>query len=135
MQMALIAARILYGQGAMDVARQQLMADGKVDEDEGGDMAVNLLVAANRDLQQQTGQNTDPRSITVALPAICLVVAEFAEHIGGIPPGTAGRFARQILPAAIARFKTRHLAPGAGPAAPAPGPQAAAAQEQNAWQG
>ncbi|KAF0813580.1 hypothetical protein IGB42_01931 [Andreprevotia sp. IGB-42] len=114
-QMALLAARLLY-QGGEAVA-QRLMADGRVDEDEAGDLAVNLMVAANNDHQKETGEETDPRTITFMLPAVCLLVAEFAERIGGLPEGRAGAFARKMLPSAIARFKTRFLnqAQGIGP--------------------
>lgn len=105
-RIATTAGKILFDPAMQETVANKLMADGKIDEDEAGELAVNLIVGA-LDQIQKGGENSDQRAISLALPMVSLLVAEYASMIGALPQEQVQAFAKAVLPAAVAIFKMR----------------------------
>ncbi|AMC34725.1 hypothetical protein [Janthinobacterium sp. B9-8] len=100
------AGKIIFNPQMQEAVAQKLMADGKLDEDEGGELVVNLVMGA-LDQIQKTGEASDPKSISLALPMVSQLVAEFCVKIEALPQEQLAAYAKAVLPCAVALFKTR----------------------------
>jgi hypothetical protein len=125
------AGRLIFDPAMSKMVAKKLMADGKLDEDEGGELVVNLITAA-LDKEQKAGETSDPKSISLALPMVSQLVAEFCVKIGALPQEQLASYAKAVLPCAMALFKLRVLNKAAPqtPNEPVGGPENQAPQEK-----
>ncbi|MCX7206764.1 MAG: hypothetical protein NT086_12430 [Proteobacteria bacterium] len=100
------AGALIYKPEMRQGLEQKLMADGKLDEDEGGELVVNLITAGLEQIQQG-GEASDPKQISVALMMISQLVAEFCVKIEALPQEQLAAYAKAVLPCAVALFKIR----------------------------
>jgi hypothetical protein len=100
------AGKIIFNPQMQKAVAEKLMADGKLDEDEGGELVVNLVMGA-LDQIQKAGEASDPKSISLALPMVSQLVAEFCVKIEALPQEQLAAYAKAVLPCAVALFKIR----------------------------
>lgn len=80
----------------------KIMADGKIDDKECAEVAANMVAGLR-------AEDFDPMEISGAILLMCFTVAELAEDVKGIKPGTAAELAKDAFPLALMHYKQAHM--------------------------